>query len=128
MKPTVSGIHHVSLLVEDTRHALDFYAGVLGITLSNARPELGFPGAWLELGDNQQIHLLQLPNPDPRQGRPDHGGRDRHIALLVQDLDALQAALETAGVEYSRSGSGRRAIFCRDPDGNALEFVETDRR
>jgi glyoxylase I family protein len=126
MKPTVSGIHHVSLLVENTRHALGFYRGILGLKLSDARPELGFPGAWLELGDNQQIHLLQLPNPDPRQGRPQHGGLDRHIALLVQELEVLRAALDEAGVAYSRSGSGRRAIFCRDPDGNALEFIEAE--
>ena len=28
------------------------------------RPDLGFPGAWLQLGA-QQIHLLELDNPDP---------------------------------------------------------------
>ncbi len=126
MKAKVSGLHHVSLLVEDTRRALDFYQGILGLEPSDGRPDLGYPGAWLELGGRQQIHLLQLPDPDPRQGRPEHGGRDRHIAFLVRDLDALQAILEAAGVAYTLSRSGRRALFCRDPDGNALEFIESD--
>ena len=124
MKPIVSGLHHVSLLVADTRRALDFYQGILGLRPSDERPDLGFPGAWFELGQGQQIHLLQLPDPDSGRGRPEHGGRDRHLAFLVGDLNALQAALEAAGVHYTRSGSGRRAIFCRDPDGNALEFIE----
>ena len=124
MKPTISAIHHVSLLVEDTARALEFYTGVLGLKIIDDRPEMGFSGAWLELGANQQIHLLQLPNPDPRQGRPQHGGRDRHIALRVEDLGVLQSALEATGVEFTFSRSGRRAIFCRDPDGNALEFLE----
>ena len=126
MKPKVSGLNHVSLLVEDTRCALDFYQGILGLEPSDGRPDLGYPGAWLELGNGQQIHLLELPDPDPRQGRPEHGGRDRHIALLVGDLDVLRGALEAAGVAYTLSRSGRRALFCRDPDSNALEFMEDE--
>jgi glyoxylase I family protein len=31
--------------------------------------------------------------------------------------------LNQAGVTYTLSQSGRRALFCRDPDGNALEFI-----
>ncbi len=121
----IEAIHHVSLIVADTRRALGFYMGVLGMETAE-RPDLGFPGAWLRIG-SRQIHLLELPNPDPRTGRPEHGGRDRHLAMTVRDLDSLIADLETAGVAYTLSRSGRRALFCRDPDGNALEFIEIDR-
>lgn len=31
--------------------------------------------------------------------------------------------LTTADVRYAVSQSGRRALFCRDPDDNALEFI-----
>ena len=119
----VSGLHHVSMLVRDTARALAFYEGVLGIEVDDGRPDLGFPGAWLNVG-SAQIHLLELPNPDPTDGRPAHGGRDRHVALTVRNVAAVAAALERAGVEYTRSRSGRAALFCRDPDGNALELVE----
>jgi glyoxylase I family protein len=87
------------------------------------RPDLAFPGAWLDLGA-QQIHLLELPNPDPVTGRPAHGGRDRHVALLLNDLDALVQRLDAADIGYTLSRSGRRALFCRDPDGNAVELIE----
>jgi glyoxylase I family protein len=44
--------------------------------------------------------------------------------LQVRGLDALQRRLKTAGVPYTRSRSGRKAIFCRDPDGNGIELIE----
>jgi glyoxylase I family protein len=117
------GIDHVSVLVRDTAAALAFYCNVLGMTLDAQRPDLGFPGAWLQAGGHA-LHLLQLPSPDPTTQRPAHGGRDRHVALNVRDLAALRTALDQAGIAYTLSGSGRRALFCRDPDGNALEFVQ----
>jgi glyoxylase I family protein len=123
MSGRVTELHHASLIVADTAQALEFYAGLLGLAVDPARPDLGYPGAWLQVG-SRQIHLLELPNPDPVSGRPAHGGRDRHVALLVQGLDAVAARLEGAGVACSHSRSGRRALFCRDPDGNAIELIE----
>lgn len=117
-------ILHVSMIVADTQKALAFYGDVLGLTVDDERPDLGYPGAWLQCGE-QQIHLLELPNPDPVTGRPEHGGRDRHAAFAIENLDVLTAALDKAGVTYTLSKSGRRALFCRDPDGNALEFIES---
>lgn len=116
-------IHHASVIVADTERSLRFYRELLGLHVDDARPDPGYPGAWLWVGD-QQIHLLELPNPDPTDGRPAHGGRDRHLALLIDDLDALARQLDAAGIAYTRSRSGRRALFCRDPDGNALELIE----
>lgn len=115
-------LHHVSLLVADTARSLAFYQGLLGLEIDPLRPDLGFPGAWLKLGDHQ-IHLLELNNPDSLADRPQHGGRDRHLALIVDDLDAMRAKLEQAGIDYTLSRSGRQALFCRDPDQNAIELI-----
>ena len=120
----ITGFLHASLLVSDLARARAFYEEVLGLAASPARPEMGFGGVWYDIG-GQQIHLLALPNPDPVAGRPHHGGRDRHIALGVADLHGVRQALEDAGIAYSLSRSGRPALFCRDPDGNALELVES---
>ena len=119
----ILGLHHASLIVADTRRALHFYVDLLGLEVDEGRPDLGYPGAWLKAGD-QQIHLLELPNPDPVDGRPPHGGRDRHTALLVRGLDAIIGRLEAASVRFARSASGRPAVFCRDHDGNAVELIE----
>jgi glyoxylase I family protein len=119
----IQRIHHVSLVVSDTDSSLAFYRDLLGLPVVEERPALGFHGAWLDVA-GQQIHLLEVPNPDPVEGRPAHGGRDRHVAFTVSDADGLAARLEAAGVTISRSRSGRAAFFCRDPDGNGLEFIQ----
>jgi len=119
----IVSIHHVSLLVSDTPRALDFYHGVLGLEVEPQRPELGFPGAWLRVGD-RQIHLIEMPERARAANPAAHGGRDWHLALAVTDLDALVSALTANGIGFTLSRSGRRALFCRDPDGNAIELME----
>ena len=121
--PEISGFLHASLLVSDLARARTFYENVLGLIPSPARPEMSFDGVWYEIGA-QQIHLLALPNPDLVEGRPAHGGRDRHIALAVNDLAGLKQALDQVGVVYTLSSAGRPALFCRDPDGNAIELIQ----
>ena len=118
------GIHHASVIVADTARALAFYVDILGMQVDAARPELGFPGAWLKAGDAQQIHLLELPNPDGANARPAHAGRDRHTALRLRGLATVQGRLERHGIPFTRSRSGRRALFCHDPDGNGIELIE----
>lgn len=119
----INGLLHSSVLVSNINDALAFYVAILGFEVSDRRPDLGYPGAWLDLGA-QQFHLMELPNLDSHQGRPAHGGRDRHTAFAVNDITALAQRLALAKVSYTLSKSGRAALFCRDPDGNALEFVE----
>ncbi|MGJ0486551.1 MAG: VOC family protein [Methylomicrobium sp.] len=118
-------LHHASLIVSNTEKSLVFYRNVLGLKQLE-RPPLPFPGAWLQVGESgsQQIHLLELDNPDPTTGRPEHGGRDRHVALTVASLNPVLESLENNQVHYTLSISGRRALFCRDRDGNAIEIIE----
>jgi glyoxylase I family protein len=120
----ITGLLHSTLLVADLDRATAFYEGVLGLVPDATRPDLGFPGVWYGVGAGQQIHLMRLPNPEAGLQRPGHGGRDRHVALAVNDFDELVRRLDAAGVAYTMSRSGRRALFCRDPDDNALEFVQ----
>lgn len=113
---------HASLLVQDLARACQFYEGVLGLERSTMRPDLGYPGAWYELG-TQQLHVLALADAPQIQNHA-HPGRDRHVALAVEDIQVLRASLEAAGIAYTTSRSGRAALFCRDPDGNGLEFIQ----
>lgn len=123
MSDPVIGLHHVSLVVSDTEQAVAFYTQILGLEVDTSRPDMSFSGAWLFVGA-QQIHLLQVANPDPVEGRPAHGGRDRHTAFVVDDLQPYVQRLEKQQIPFTMSKSGRRALFCRDPDGNACELLE----
>ena len=112
---------HAGLIVGDLQRSREFYEGLLGLTPNPARPNFDFEGVWYDIGRNQ-IHLMVVPNPYADVQRPAHGGRDNHLALAVDDVEPIKQALDAAGVPYSASKSGRAALFCRDPDGNAIEF------
>lgn len=112
---------HTGLIIGDLQRSRAFYEGLLGLTPNPHRPDFGFEGVWYDIGANQ-VHLMVVPNPYADMQRPEHGGRDTHIAFSVDDVEPVRAALDAAGIPYSMSKSGRAAVFCRDPDGNALEF------
>lgn len=116
------GIDHHSVIVSDIETSRHFYADILGLE-QMARPEMAFDGLWFKVGD-QAIHCLCLKNPDPVDDRPQHGGRDRHVCLKGSNINQLADKLEQHYIEYTRSRSGRKAIFFRDPDGNAIEVQE----
>jgi glyoxylase I family protein len=127
LKVQFKGVHHVALICANLENSLEFYQGILGLTINPDRPHdrLPYRGAWLWIGP-EMIHLMELPNPDPISpaDRPKHGGRDRHFCIGVESIEPLAAKLEMAGVPYTKSMSGRPAVFFRDPDMNCLECVE----
>jgi catechol 2,3-dioxygenase-like lactoylglutathione lyase family enzyme len=120
----ITGIHHTTFLSADLSRSRFFYENLLGLQPDSKRPTMSFDGIWYDVARDQQIHLMRLPDPEAGLQRPVHGGRDRHVALRVSDMAALMTRLDEAGVTYTLSQSGRRALFCRDPDSNALEFIE----
>ena len=119
----ITGILHATFLTSDLTKSRAYYEGVLGLRPDSNRPAMSYDGVWYDVAPNQQSHLMLLPNPEAGLQRPAHGGRDRHVALAVSDIAKLIARLDQAGIVYTLSQSGRRALFCRDPDENALEFI-----
>ncbi|KAK4772682.1 hypothetical protein SAY86_014457 [Trapa natans] len=49
---------------------------------------------------------------------------DRHTCIALKDVYKLRNILENAEIPYTMGISGRAALFTRDPDANALEFVQ----
>ncbi|HWU82275.1 MAG TPA: VOC family protein [Methylophilaceae bacterium] len=117
----IKQLMHAGLIVSDLKRSREFYEGLLGLSPNPNRPDFSFEGVWYDIGANQ-LHLMVVPNPYEDVVRPEHGGRDNHVAFSVEDVVPIREALDKAGVPYSMSKSGRAAVFCRDPDGNALEF------
>jgi glyoxylase I family protein len=109
-----AGIHHVGLVVTDVEAARRFYLDRLGFSEREDRPDFGFDGAWLQVGD-QQVHLIQTNDAAPGGG---------HFALRVDDLDAVVAELRASGLKVSDpipAGPTRQA-FIADPSGNVVEL------
>jgi lactoylglutathione lyase len=101
------GVNHIAFEVHDLDAALDWYARFFEFTLRGRRGTM----AWIDLGD-QFIALSQ--------GSPQAPDGDRHVGLVVDDKEALRAALLDDGIAVAPSGSLR----VRDPSGNQLEIVD----
>jgi lactoylglutathione lyase len=101
------GINHVALEVGDIDEALAWYSRFLEFELRGKQSRM----AWIDLGD--QFIAFSAGR---RQG-PDDG---RHFGLVVDDKQALRAALIDAGVDVAPSG---RLRF-DDPWGNLIEIVD----
>ena len=102
------GINHVALEVGDIDEALAWYGQFFDLHL---RGRAGGSMAFVDMGD-QFIALVR--------GRSQPPDTDRHFGLVVDDKDALRAALEEAGVQVSHPPS----VDFRDPWGNHVQAVD----
>ncbi|WP_202080865.1 VOC family protein [Caldalkalibacillus salinus] len=118
------GIHHVSLLVTDIKRAKHFYGHILGMKESPARPDFDFPGAWYDLG-HTQIHLIVHEKGKTLRGTTELDTRDGHLAIRVNDIEALITTLKSHNVELldkPDNATEWHQVFVTDPDGNLIEF------
>jgi catechol 2,3-dioxygenase-like lactoylglutathione lyase family enzyme len=102
------GINHVAFDVRDLDEALEWWARWFAFELRGRRRTMAF----IDLGD-QFVALTEVGG----TGIADAG---RHVGLVVDDKEALRAALRAAGEDVSSSGSLR----VRDPSGNLIEIVD----
>jgi len=117
-------IHHVSMIISNIEQSMHFYCDILKLELDPSRPKMSSDGVWLNINEQQQIHLLLTNDPYKSVKRPKHAGLDRHLALKVKNLDEIKMRLEEHQISYTLSKSGRKALFCHDPDENTLEIQE----
>jgi lactoylglutathione lyase len=101
------GINHVALEVGDLEEALSFYGRLFEIELRGRVPGMAF----IDIGD-QFIALSE--------GRTQPSDEGRHFGLVVDDREALRAALEKTGAEILPG----RGLDFRDPWGNHVQVVE----
>jgi len=107
MSARLVGINHVALEVGDLDEALAFYGRVFELRLRGRIPGMAF----IDAGD-QFIALSE--------GRGQEPDPDRHFGLVVDDKDAVRAALEAAGADIVPS----RGLDFRDPWGNLVQVVD----
>jgi catechol 2,3-dioxygenase-like lactoylglutathione lyase family enzyme len=103
-------VHHVGVLVADLDSALEFATGRLGceltkrVELSEERTEIAF----VRCGD-LTVELIEIADEQLRARRarvPGAKAEIEHLALAVDDLDAVVAELEASGMTFT-AGAGR---------------------
>jgi lactoylglutathione lyase len=106
-RPRVVGFNHVALEVGDIEEALAFWGRLFEFELRGKSDDMAF----IDLGD--QFIALQKG----RKQAPDDG---RHFGLVVDDKEAVRAALRDKGIDVQPSGR----LHFLDPWGNAMDVVD----
>ena len=107
MPARLVGINHVAIEVGDIDDALAWYGRFFAFEL---RGRIGDSMAFVDMGDQ----FLALARDSSRP--PD---AERHFGLVVDDKDAVRAALTEAGVDLTRAPN----LSFRDPWGNHVQVV-----
>jgi len=138
---------HTGITVSNLERSLVFWRDVLGFELSHtahqkgelAQEITGVKGAEIKLAvlkalGGHKIELLEYLAPADRQ-RGDLRPCDIasvHVALLVEDLDAVLAQIAASGWKAAGKpqtltagpNAGKRVVYVRDPDGTTIEFMQ----
>jgi catechol 2,3-dioxygenase-like lactoylglutathione lyase family enzyme len=125
-------LEHYLVLSDDMEATRDFYTELLCLE-TGFRPDLGFPGYWIYLGDTPVIHIAEWESyrrygadagvPVSERG-PGTGPLD-HIAFNGTDPEDMIRRLEARGLAYQRNdvpGAGLRQLFLNDPNGLKIEL------
>jgi lactoylglutathione lyase len=120
VRPPLVGVDHVAFRISNATAAQGFYGDLLGHPVVTPRD------AWAPLivRINARQAIILEPGLQPEQD-----DRLSHIAFATSDLAAMKTFLESKGVAVegpARQSCGRQGLRTRDPDGNAIEFVQED--
>jgi catechol 2,3-dioxygenase-like lactoylglutathione lyase family enzyme len=140
----IKRMEHVGIVVDDLAAAIEFFVE-LGLEPGGKGQ---VDGQWVEriiALDEVKVELAMLRAPDghgeielvkfhspPTQGGDPHAPANtpgiRHIAFLVEDIDAVVAALRARGTELVgelvRYEDSYRLCYVRGPEGIIVELAE----
>jgi catechol 2,3-dioxygenase-like lactoylglutathione lyase family enzyme len=126
-RPRIVGISHAAFYVSDMAKARAFYEGFLGFASPYSIPRRN-PAehlVWIKINDRQSVELFPGSEVAP------DADRLYHIAIEVEDADAMLAYLRAKGVAglpptaSSPVGKiGNKNFTIKDPNGNGVEIVQ----
>ena len=116
----VSGLGHFGIFVQDMPKMIDFYANILGLTVTDRGPEDRI--VFLSAQPGAEHHEIALANFGDQQ-RTDAGQISFRVDSLA-DLKALHKKVADYGCEFDRIVSHGIAFGCyfRDPENNRVEI------
>jgi lactoylglutathione lyase len=115
----ILGLNHVALYVTDVKRSCEFYRTLLRLE-PIPRPAFSYPGAWFQLGTNQELHLIAERAAPFFRSNPNN-----HFALQVDDLDGWEAHVKNLGADFrprKQRPDGAWQVFLSDPDGHSIEL------
>ena len=120
-------IGHITLATRDVLATSEFFAATLGWRVIRSPTNVDIPVAWLEIGPDQQLHLLHL---DDFEVSPFEAEFGRHIAIRrpTAEFSELKQRLVAHGAELiaPQRDTPFERFFFRDPNGYCFEIVDAD--
>ncbi len=113
----IRSLDHVNVRTAQLAEMIRWYGDVLGLH-TGPRPDFPFGGAWLYIGDQPAIHLVEVSQ-EPQAGDL----KLEHFALGASGLPDFLSNLEALDVEYDLQrvpGFPIVQINIFDPDGNHI--------
>ena len=127
-------LHHTGVRIDAAKQSAveHFYASVLGLGRDEGRPTIpGIPGAWINVGEVGQIHLIGGDQPSPVAKGPGEDPTRPHVAFAVADILATKKELDRMGVKYWQieglTSPDALQVFMNDPCGNMVELHQIDK-
>src|SRR5687767_13888227 len=129
-------VDHIAIAVRDLDKAISLYEQVFGFVLTNRREVQGkFSGmisAELDAGAFSLV-LVQGTSPDSQVCRyiEAYGPGVQHVAIAVDDLDAVAGALKASGAQFATDiieGDGLRQLFSKREANTGMMFEFIERR
>jgi catechol 2,3-dioxygenase-like lactoylglutathione lyase family enzyme len=130
---SATAFHHLQVTVTDVEKSRAFYGGFLGLP-EIPRPTFPFPGAWFQLANGQELHIVCVPDPVWRAPRVMEI-YETHIALRVGSFRAALEKLRAAGyredlpdedpmkiVVKTHPPTGYPQVYFLDPDRHMVEW------
>ena len=127
---TISGLDHLTVLVNGMENALLFYEGVLGCTIEARLPHLGMVSLY---AGSDHIGLVDVSVPEGSWAQPEVSGGSNtdHFALAIRSenetavrdfLSAEGIAIVEERIEEEAAGRSVSFYIC-DPFGNKVELL-----
>jgi catechol 2,3-dioxygenase-like lactoylglutathione lyase family enzyme len=128
----LTSLNHYLIVSKNMERSKKFYQEVLGMTLAE-RPDFGFPGYWLKLGEDICVHLASQAENKIRdqfllkkhpKGTTGSGSVD-HIAFIAKDPQEVRSRIQKSKLEmHFRSFPDAKLfqIFLKDPDDVTIEL------
>ena len=116
----IQSFDHVNIRTANLSAMIEWYADILGFP-AGPRPNFPFNGAWLYMGDQAVIHLVEVPEPPQASGDVTL----EHFAFRATDMAGMRTRLNDRGVTHSIDpvpGFPVVQINLHDPDGNHIHI------
>ena len=127
IKPALQGLLHVAIKTADLERTRRFYLDVLGLQ-EMARPDFGYPGAWLGLPGPGPIFHIYAGGPAMGPGglAPQGSAAIDHVSVTASGYHGFIARLQAHGIafrEFIVPGTPLWQLFAYDPSGVQIELT-----